>query len=204
MAAFVRIILPDSLDPHERKILRMLQEDTTLSTAAIADAVGLSPSPCWRRIDRLDRDGFIKRRVAIVERKKVGLHTQVFALIKLNAQGRANLDEFSASIRHFPEVLECHVLMGSVDFMLRIVTADIESYERFFSKSFPGSRGCRKSTPPCRSPRSRAQPRYRSDPCVRGARILQFDNMEILASLWGLRRSRVSQWQQIRSAETRP
>jgi Lrp/AsnC family transcriptional regulator len=92
----------------------------------------LSASPCWRRIDRLERDGFIKRRVAILDRKKVGLNAQIFAQVKLNAHGRANLDEFAAGIRDFPEVLECHVLMGSVDFMLRVVAADIEAYERFF------------------------------------------------------------------------
>lgn len=124
--------MPDELDAYERKILRVLQDDASLSTAAVAEAVGLSASPCWRRIDRLEREGFIKRRVAIVERKKVGLNAQIFAQVKLNAHGRANLDEFAAAIRTFPEVLECHVLMGSVDFMLRVVAADIEAYERFF------------------------------------------------------------------------
>jgi Lrp/AsnC family transcriptional regulator len=120
------------LDAHERKILRILQEDASLPMAAIAEAVGLSPSPCWRRIDRLERDGFIKRRVALVERRKIGLNTQIFAQVKLNAHGRANLDEFAEAIREFPEVLECHVLMGTVDFLLRVVAADIEAYERFF------------------------------------------------------------------------
>jgi Lrp/AsnC family transcriptional regulator len=124
--------VPNGLDAYERKILQVLQEDAGLSTAAVAEAVGLSPSPCWRRIDRLERDGFIKRRVAIVERKKVGLNAQVFAQVKLNAHGRANLDEFAAAIRDFPEVLECHVLMGPVDFLLRVVAADIDAYERFF------------------------------------------------------------------------
>jgi Lrp/AsnC family transcriptional regulator len=124
--------MSNTLDSYEQKILHILQEDCSLSSAAIAEAVGLSPSPCWRRIDRLERDGFIKRRVAIVDRKKVGLNAQIFAQIKLNAHGRANLDEFSAAIREFPEVLECHVLMGTVDFMLRVVAADIEAYERFF------------------------------------------------------------------------
>lgn len=124
--------MPDALDAYERRILEVLQEDASLSTGAVAEAVGLSPSPCWRRIDRLERDGFIKRRVAIVERRKVGLNAQIFAQVKLNAHGRANLDEFADAIRTFPEVLECHVLMGSVDFMLRVVAADIEAYERFF------------------------------------------------------------------------
>jgi len=94
--------------------------------------VGLSASPCWRRIDRLEREGFIKRRVAILDRRKVGLNAQIFAQVKLNAHGRANLDEFAAAIRDLPEVLECYVMMGSVDFLLRIVAPDIEAYEKLF------------------------------------------------------------------------
>ncbi|WP_188772147.1 Lrp/AsnC family transcriptional regulator [Novosphingobium endophyticum] len=120
------------LDPYERKILRELQRDASQTTAQIAERVGLSSSPCWRRIDRLEREGIIKRRVAIVDRQMVGLTAQVFAQVKLNAHGRANLDQFAEKIREFPEVLECYVLMGSVDFMIRVVTEDINAYERFF------------------------------------------------------------------------
>ena len=121
-----------TLDSFERRILALLQEDATLSTAEIAERVGLSASPCWRRIDRLEREGFIRRRVALVDRKKVGFNAQIFAQVKLNAHGRANLDEFTSAIRSLPEVLECFVLMGSVDFLLRVVTRDIEAYERLF------------------------------------------------------------------------
>ncbi len=120
------------LDVYEKRILRLLQEDASLSNAQIADKVSLSASPCWRRIDRLEREGFIRRRVALLDRRKVGLNAQIFAQVKLNAHGRANLDEFSEAIRGFPEVLECFVLMGSVDFLVRIVTPDIEAYEKFF------------------------------------------------------------------------
>ena len=124
--------MADPLDRYEKRILALLQEDASLSTSAIADKVGLSSSPCWRRIDRLEREGFIKRRVALVDRKKIGLNAHVFAQIKLNAHGRAHLDEFAAAIRAFPEVLECYVLMGPVDFLIRVVASDIEAYERFF------------------------------------------------------------------------
>src|SRR5258707_13893 len=120
------------LDPFERKILRELQRDASQTTAQIAEKVGLSPSPCWRRIDRLERDGIITAPVALVDRRKVDLNAHIFAQVKLNAHGRANLDEFSDAIRGFPEVLEAYVLMGPVDFLLRIVAKDIESYERFF------------------------------------------------------------------------
>lgn len=123
---------PISLDRYERQILKLVQSDASLSTSAIAEQVGLSASPCWRRIDRLEREGIIMRRVALVDRRKVGLNAQIFAQVKLNAHGRANLDEFTAAIAGFDEVLECYVMMGVVDFMLRIVAQDIEAYERFF------------------------------------------------------------------------
>lgn len=120
------------LDPFEKNIIRELQRDAGLTTAELAERVGLSPSPCWRRIDRLERDGYIKGRVAVIDRRKVGLHAHIFAQVKLNAHGRANLDEFSDAIAAFPEVLGAYVLMGNMDFMLRIVAKDIDAYEAFF------------------------------------------------------------------------
>ncbi|MES2817438.1 MAG: Lrp/AsnC family transcriptional regulator [Pseudomonadota bacterium] len=121
-----------ALDSHDRQILALLQEDASLSSGEIAERIGLSQSPCWRRIQRLKEDGVIRRQVTLLDRKKVGLNTQIFAEVKLNAHGRSNFTEFAAAIRDLPQVLECYVLMGSVDFLLRIVTQDIEAYERFF------------------------------------------------------------------------
>ncbi|MET0373659.1 MAG: Lrp/AsnC family transcriptional regulator [Rhizorhabdus sp.] len=120
------------MDSYERKILAILQEDCTLSAAEVAERVGLSTTPCWRRIQRLREAGIIARQVALIDRRKIGLNAQIFAQVKLNAHGRQHLDEFTAAIRGFPEVLEAYVLMGPVDFLLRIVAADIEAYERFF------------------------------------------------------------------------
>ena len=120
------------LDSFEKKILRELQQDASLTTAELAERVGLSATPCWRRINRLEQDGYIRARVALVDRRKVGLNAHIFAQVKLNAHGRANLDEFGAAIQGFPEVLDCFVLMGSTDFMLRIVAKDIDAYEKFF------------------------------------------------------------------------
>lgn len=80
------------LDPFEIKILRELQRDANQTTAELAERVGLSVSPCWRRVDRLERDGFIRKRVALIDRRKVGLNAHIFAQVKLNAHGRANLD----------------------------------------------------------------------------------------------------------------
>lgn len=124
--------MPVTLDAYDRKILDLLQEEATLSTAEIAERIGLSQSPCWRRIQRLKEEGVIRRQVTLLDRKKIGLNTQVFAQVKLNAHGRNHLTDFAKAIGDFPEVLECHVLMGAVDFMLRIVTEDVEAYERFF------------------------------------------------------------------------
>lgn len=120
------------IDEFEKKILRELQRDATLTTAEIATRVGLSISPCWRRIDRLQREGYIRKHVAILDRRKLGFNAHVFAQVKLNAHGRSNLDEFSKAIQGFPEVLDAYVLMGTTDFMLRIVTENIDAYERFF------------------------------------------------------------------------
>ena len=120
------------LDSFDRRILALLQRDATLSTAEIADRIGLSQSPCWRRIQRLRDTGVIQRTVALLAPRKLGLNTQLFVQVKLNAHGRQHLDDFTAAVADFPEVLECYLLLGSVDFMLRVVTADIEAYERFF------------------------------------------------------------------------
>jgi Lrp/AsnC family transcriptional regulator len=120
------------LDQFDRRIMNLLQEDASRSTAEIAELVGMSQSPCWRRIQRLKDEGYISRQVAIVDRRKVGLNAQVFALVKLTMHGRQNLDEFAGTIRAYPEVLECHVLMGAFDFLIRVVAADIDAYQIFF------------------------------------------------------------------------
>jgi Lrp/AsnC family transcriptional regulator len=120
------------LDPIDVRILASLQADANRSTAELADAVGVSQSVCWRRIQRLKDEGVIRAQVALLDRERIGLNTHIFAEVKLSAHGRANLTEFADAIRGFPEVLECYVVMGRVDFLLRIVAADIKAYERFF------------------------------------------------------------------------
>ena len=120
------------LDETDRRILRVLQNDSSRSTSEVADLVGLSQTPCWRRINRLKEDGYIRGEVALLDRRKVGLNAQIFAQVKLTATGRSNVSAFADAIRGFPEVLECFVLMGPVDFMLRVVAKDIDAYERFF------------------------------------------------------------------------
>ena len=120
------------IDSLDRKILLLLQEDASLTAAAIGEKVGLSQSPCWRRIQRLKDSGLVKQQGMVFHRKKLGFGTMVFAAVKLTAHGRSKVSEFGETIRQFPEVLECHLLLGQVDFLLRIVTPDLEAYERFF------------------------------------------------------------------------
>lgn len=124
--------MQDGLDAFDRKILALMQEDASRSSAEIAELVGMSQSPCWRRIQRLKDEGYITRQVAIIDRRKIGLNAQVFAMVKLSMHGRQNLEEFADAIRTYPEVLECHVLMGSFDFLIRVVAADIDAYQSFF------------------------------------------------------------------------
>ncbi len=120
------------LDKIDLKILKAMQEDASRSAAEIAEAVGLSQSPCWRRIQRLKDEGYISKIVAVLNPDKLNLRTQLFVQVKMSRADPVNKDEFAAIIRGFPEVMECHVILGAFDFLLRIVAQDIQAYEKFF------------------------------------------------------------------------
>ena len=120
------------LDKTDKKILSLVQADASLSASEIADKVNLSQPPCWRRIKRLEEDGYIERRVGMLNRKKLGLNVVIYTEVKLTANGRQAIGEFEKKIRTFPEVTECYVMLGRIDFLLRIVTRDVETYEIFF------------------------------------------------------------------------
>jgi len=120
------------LDKTDRKILELIQADASLSASEIAERVNLSQPPCWRRIKRLEEEGFIDRRVGLLNRKHLGLNLVIYTEVKLTANGRQAVGEFEQKIRSFPEVTECYVMLGRIDFLLRIVTKDIETYEQFF------------------------------------------------------------------------
>jgi Lrp/AsnC family transcriptional regulator len=120
------------IDKVDKEIIRLLQEDAELSAAAIGEKIGLSQSPCWRRIQRLREEGLIQGQLIRFDRKKLGFDVLVFAQVKLTAHGRSKVPEFAETIRQFPEVQECHLVLGNIDFLLRIVARDIEEYERFF------------------------------------------------------------------------
>ncbi|MEO0996373.1 MAG: Lrp/AsnC family transcriptional regulator [Pseudomonadota bacterium] len=134
------------LDKTDRRILAHLQTMPDATAAAVAERSGVSQATCWRRLQRFRETGLIPPQYVRLDRKAAGFNAMVFALVKLDTQGRANLEEFSDAIAGFPEVQECFVLMGSVDFLLRIVTADVEAYERFFFEKLSQVPGVREVT----------------------------------------------------------
>ena len=115
----------------DRRILRALQEDGRMTIQAIADRVGLSASPCLRRIRQMEEAGIIAAYSAVVDQKAVGLPVSVFISIKLERQRAEELDRFGEAIAGWPEVMECYLMTGQFDFLLRVVCADLAAYEAF-------------------------------------------------------------------------
>ncbi len=120
------------IDATDRRILDLLQTEAGINASTIGERIGLSQSACWRRIQRLRDEGVIIDQPVVLDPEKVGLTTMVFAHVKLTSHGRSNLSAFSDAVQNFPEVLDCYGLLGSTDFLLRIVAEDIKAYETFF------------------------------------------------------------------------
>lgn len=123
--------LSEQLDAVDAKILDLIQHDAGLSVAEIAERVGLSSSPCWRRIKRLEDSGVIQRRVTILDREKLGLNFEVYCTIKLSLPTKDNLDQFEQAVTRWPEVVQCATVTGSADYELRIVTRDMHAFDDF-------------------------------------------------------------------------
>jgi Lrp/AsnC family transcriptional regulator len=121
-----------SLDATDRRILDLLQTRSGINASSIGEHIGLSQSACWRRMQRLRDEGVIVDQPVVLDREKVGLNTMVFATVKLTSHGRSNIAAFGEAVRNFPEVLDCYCLLGTTDFLLRIVAEDIKAYETFF------------------------------------------------------------------------
>ena len=119
------------LDHIDRKILSILQKNAKVSMQDLSEAGGLSASPCLRRVKLMEEAGIIRGYVALVEQKSVGLPISVFASVKLERQRESELDRFAAAITAWPEVVECYLMTGHRDFLLRIVVPDLEAYDRF-------------------------------------------------------------------------
>ena len=123
-----------TLDDIDRKILVELQADGRMSLNDLAVKVGLSQSPCLRRVRMLERDGVISRYVAVLDQRAVGLPVSVFVSIKLEKQRQESLDHFAKAIERWPEVLECYLMTGPRDYWLRVVVPDLAAYERFLKQ----------------------------------------------------------------------
>jgi Lrp/AsnC family transcriptional regulator len=124
----------NDLDRLDFAILDALQLDGTLSIAALSEKVGLSSTPCWKRLKRLEEEGYIETRVAIVNRHKVGLPVTVFVSITTPEHDEKWLNRFAAACIALPEVQELHRMSGNVDYLLKVVTTDIGGYDRFYKK----------------------------------------------------------------------
>ena len=122
------------LSQTDVRILELLQQDASLTAAEIAEQVNLSVSPCWRRINRLEQEGYIERRVALLNPEKLGLDVVIFSRISLARNDETSLQDFERQVRAFPEVVECYTVTGSADYFLKIVTRDIKHYDRFLRR----------------------------------------------------------------------
>lgn len=119
------------LDAIDVKILALLQERADMPNVELADAVGLSPSPCLRRVRLLEEAGIIRRRVTLLEPRAVDLSVNVFVSVTLEKQVEERLQEFETAVRRRPEVMECYLMTGQSDYLLRVVVPDLDAYERF-------------------------------------------------------------------------
>jgi Lrp/AsnC family transcriptional regulator len=122
------------MDAIDRKILSVLQEDASLSVAEIGNRVGLSSTPCWKRIQRLEADGVIQKRVAVIDQDKLGLGVTVFVSVETEDHSEIWLTRFAQLVGAMPEVLEFYRMAGDVDYMLRVVVPDIAGYDTFYKR----------------------------------------------------------------------
>ncbi len=131
------------LDPTDRRILDILQKQGRISNADLSERVHLSPSACHRRVQRLEEEGFIAGYVALLDPRRMGHVTTVFVEITLTAQANELLTAFEAAVARVPEVLECHLMAGSADYLLKVVAADTEDFARIHRRSLAGLPGVR-------------------------------------------------------------
>jgi Lrp/AsnC family transcriptional regulator len=139
------------LDRADIRILDALQQNAALSASELAERCSLTTTTAWRRLQRLEKAGAIKGRVALLDRKAVGLNVLVFAQVKLATTGRESLARFEQAVQRHPQVLDCYSLLGDKDFLLRIVVPSIEAYEAFFLDHLSHCR-LSKNRPHCQSP----------------------------------------------------
>ncbi len=122
------------MDQTDRKILAILQEDASLAVAEVAARVNLSQTPCWRRIQRLEASGVIRRRVALLDPDKIGCGITVFVALETGDHSEVWLERFAAAVAEMPEVMEVHRMAGDIDYFLRVAVADMPAYDSFYRR----------------------------------------------------------------------
>lgn len=122
------------IDSIDCKILTLLQENASLSTAEVAEKVGLSTTPCWRRINRLQQAGGIRARVALLDRKAVNAGVTVFVAVRTAQHTAQWLARFAKAVASFPEVTDCYRMSGEIDYLIRLALPDIEAYDAFYKR----------------------------------------------------------------------
>ncbi|MEC9268034.1 MAG: Lrp/AsnC family transcriptional regulator [Pseudomonadota bacterium] len=122
------------MDNIDRRILQELQHDASLSTSDLADRVGLSTTPCWRRVRQLETSGYIKKRVALLDRARLGVSTTVFVAVKTRSHAADWLDKFARAVSDMPEVVEFHRMSGDIDYLMKVVVPDIPAYDAFYKR----------------------------------------------------------------------
>jgi Lrp/AsnC family transcriptional regulator, leucine-responsive regulatory protein len=141
-------MIEEELDQIDFQILAKLQQNSDLSNLELAEKVGLSPSPCLRRVKMLQKTGIIKNKVTLIDAEKIGLNVSVFVQVTLEKQIEENLSAFESEIDKCPEVVECYLMTGEADYLLRIVVTDLQAYEHFLKDRltrFPGVLNIRSS-----------------------------------------------------------
>lgn len=122
------------MDKVDRQILALLQNNAELTVQDISKSVHLSTTPCWKRIDRLKNAGYIQKTVAILDPKKVGLRATAFVFITMEDHNQEKLSLFARVVSNMPEVVECHRMSGSIDYLLKVIVCDIEGYDNFYQR----------------------------------------------------------------------
>ncbi len=122
------------VDEVDREILQLLQEDASLTARELAEHVGLTPTPCWRRVQNLEKSGMIRARVALLDPDKLGLAVTAIVQIRTNDHSATWLEEFAAALAELPEIMEAHRTSGEIDYMLKVVVPSIEAYDDFYKR----------------------------------------------------------------------
>jgi len=122
------------LDSIDNNIIRILQLDSTQSIQAISEQVGLSNNPCWRRIKRLESEGVIERRVAVINPQRIGLGTTAFVTIRIDSHNKDWLEKFAACVAQISEIIECHRMTGDVDYLLKVIVRDLVHYDEVYQR----------------------------------------------------------------------